>query len=1131
MEDLDLLDDLNFNNPYSMDLADADSAAISTAKLFVSDVGALPQNHHQEMSPPDSDPESSTESTSPSNSGAGTRQSPSGTPPQQASIGPDSMTIDNLDDSSLDWNQETYIFGQQDSSKMHDASIMSDDVFNFSAFDSSSNTATNSQSSASITAAQTPSLPAQSTSHKRSRSQGAGLATACSSSPSAFYGNSITDPMTSMQWLHGQNVGFQAPSQFSLGLLPMAGIAVAPFPPQQQSPQQQSEQQKQLATKLQPTSSGRFPYNLVIHPAPSKSRVETQLNIVISMDRLPERVTKLHLPTHSISKPKLLSKPTHIPQPESLELYCMVVCTSVVKNADILRKVLLRAAASGHPDIRDPNTAFAESDENHPKNGGEVHICSGCIQRERKRAARKKNKSVEDDELWSTNETRRIVVFNTFEVIEWSKMEESEHQGRWQAVIPMRIACYCRHHGEKEGFRVIMTVKDHIGNVLAQTMTENIMITDDHKTHPVETSDPNKAALRAATRVRQTRLRQPGNSRKSISGPPAAKSRPRRGSDDKVDLKPAISEDPEEPSTKRRKSSGSPKLPMTMTMTPMETSQAQTQAQAQTQPQAHSQAHVQAQAQAQAQNPQAIFKYLDDDGEQLIRMALTILNHKMNGKMEDADSVARRFDRVVAGLLARGANPNTRDKAGYTPLHLAALNNHVEIVRRLIVNRADVMIESSTGYRAADLTSEEKISDVLSPQSQLRRSVSDLNLSIASSEDSIESLPRMLLTQGNSPSENPAEQSPEYSSFEDDEFYASSLNLDVNEADVEDGQCQISSNTVAATATRLNTRDLQGGSASTDSDGQERQAPDSPGVAAQLTAQLQQLQQTMAEHLPALMQFRNLTNLPNLPHLPNLPQIPGFPADYQAMRRLGQYLTLSGQRPEATGTAGDQQGSTRQNGPDAPPAYDEIFPGGDTKAPRSAEEAAARLALQINAKESRAATIASMEASKEQEGEIEEIPINADDEQDEIATNGKNSDVLTIGPKNAITKEQQMSFLRAYHAKNTGLGADRNLWLVWIPLLVLMIFAMFATTYPHIVGRLWASALDYFGVPQDNVLGTAVAAATSSQATPAAAAEAAAAGSVEKVKGSDAMGGSSQTDDRVVAVPDNLQHHAVGVVA
>ncbi|KAL1887742.1 SPT3 Dosage dependent suppressor of Ty-induced promoter mutations-like protein [Ceratocystis pirilliformis] len=1433
MEDLDLLNDLNFNNPYSMDLADADSAAISTAKLFVSDVGALPQNHHQEMSPPDSDPESSTESTSPSNSGAGTRQSPSGTPPQQASIGPDSMAIDNLDDSSLDWNQETYIFGQQDSSKMHDASIMSDDVFNFSAFDSSSNAATNSQNSASITAAQPPSLPAQSTSHKRSRSQGAGLATACSSSPSAFYGNPITNPMASMQWLHGQNMGFQAPSQFSLGLLPMAGIAVAPFPLQQQSPQQQSEQQKQLATKLQPTTSGRFPYNLVIHPAPSKSRVETQLNIVISMDRLPERVTKLHLPTHSISKPKLLSKPSYIPQPESLELYCMVVCTSVVKNADILRKVLLRAAASGHPDIRDPNTAFAENDENHPKNGGEVHICSGCIQRERKRAARKKNKSVEDDELWSTNETRRIVVFNTFEVIEWSKMEESEHQGRWQAVIPMRIACYCRHHGEKEGFRVIMTVKDHMGNVLAQTMTENIMITDDHKTHPVETSDPNKAALRAATRVRQTRLRQPGNSRKSISGPPAAKSRPRRGSDDKVDLKPAISEDPEEPSTKRRKSSGSPKLPMTMAMTPIDTSQAQ--AQAQTQPQAHLQSHVQAQAviaplaplaanisapavsgpaiatpitshrssvspftpamqlpygtdnltspvqglpmhglsvqspindhslfspdsqvgtldainmlqfsnstsssarqsrdpspglmqttrpslhtshgmmgmtpvapQAthpyiqkvvpaegskcggsevtvlgvgfrpgmrvmfgdrestttnfwgentllcrsppsrsagvvrvtvapevgiqvpHPQNPQAIFKYLDDDGEQLIRMALTILNHKMNGKMEDADSVARRvfnsagsglessdngnsrhtsnsggvsynlnisdteamvmkclenidlctsihipqfdlkgpsgqtmlhlssslgFDRVVAGLLARGANPNTRDKAGYTPLHLAALNNHVEIVRRLIVNRADVMIESGTGYRAADLTSEGEISDVLSPQSQLRRSVSDLNLSIASSEDSIESLPRMLITQGNSPSENPAEQSPEYSSFEDDEFYASSLNLDVNEADVEDGQAQISSNTVAATATRLNTRDLQGGSASTDSDGQERQAPDSPGVAAQLTAQLQQLQQTMAEHLPALMQFRNLTNLPNLPHLPNLPQIPGFPADYQAMRRLGQYLTLSGQRPEATGTVGDQQSTARQNSPDAPPAYDEIFPGGDTKAPRSAEEAAARLALQINAaKESRPATIASMEISKEQEVEIEEIPINADDEQNELATNGKNSDVLTIGPKNAITKEQQMSFLRVYHAKNTGLGADRNLWLVWIPLLVLMIFAMFATTYPHTVGRLWASALDYFGVPQDSmardlglpvanmlaltklsdVLGTAVAAATSSQATPAAAVEEAAAGSVDKFKGSDATGGSSQTDDRVVAVPDNLQHHAVGVVA
>ncbi|KAL5615296.1 hypothetical protein BROUX41_005345 [Berkeleyomyces rouxiae] len=1424
MGDIDLLTDLNFNNPYSMDLTDTDSDPISTTKLYVSDVGALPQNHPQEMSPPDSDPESSTESTSPPNSGAGARQSPTATPPQKATIYPDTMTIDTLDDSSIDWNQETYIFGQQNPSKMHDPNIMSDDMFNFSAFESSS--ITPNQTSSALPAAQTTHLPSQSTSHKRSRSQGAALATVNSVSRNALYGNSIANPMAAMQWLPGQNMGFQPPSQFSLGLLPMDSMPVTPFSqPQQQPspPQQQSQHQmQQIATKSRFPASGRFPYHLKIHPAPNKSRVETQLNIVISMDSLPDQVSKLHLPTHSISKPKLLSKPPHVPQPESLELYCMVVCTSVVRNVDILRKVLVRAATSGHPEIRDPNTAYAENDDNHPKNGGEVHICSGCIQRERKRAARKKNKSVEDDELWSTNETRRIVVFNTFEVIEWSKMEEPEHQGRWQAVIPMRIACYCRHHGEKEGFRVIMTVKDHMGNVLAQTMTENIMITDDHKTHPVEPSDSNKGALRTAGRARQPRPRQPANNRKSTSALPGNKPVQRRGSDDNAESKSVPAEDLEEPSTKRRKSSGSPKVPMTMTMTPLDTPQAQ----AQTQPQAQTQAQVQptitplapltaslptaavtgppmatpiashqssvspftptmqlpygtdnlaspvqglsmhglsvqspindhslfspdsqvgtldainmlqfnnsttssarqsrdpspglmqtprpaihashammgiAPVAPQAthpyiqkvvpaegskcggsevtvlgvgfrpgmrvmfgdrestttnfwgentllcrsppsrsagvvrvtvapeagsqvphpQNPQAIFKYLDDDGEQLIRMALTILNHKMNGKMEDADSVARRvfnsagsglensdnggsrhagggvsyncatlgdtetmvmkclenidlctsihipqfdmkspsgqtmlhlassqgFDRVVAGLLARGANPNTRDKAGYTPLHLAALNNHVEIVHRLIVNRADATIKSASGYRAVDLTYDEAISDVLSPQSQLRRSVSDLNLTRVSSEESLEPMPRMIISRQNTSNKNSAEISPEYSSFEDDEFDASSLDLDPEER-VGEIEEQFEGSGIA----RLHTRELSRSSTSTDDETLEPQAPDSPGVAAQLTAQLQQLQQTMAEHLPALMQFRNLTNLPNLPHLPNLPQIPGFPADYQAMRRLGQYLTLSGQRTDASDVNGDQQGNTTQVGVEAPPAYDDIFPGSDTKAPRSAEEAVARLAAQMSAKESRAKAVASMEAvEEEQEVQIHEALTSMAHHHENQAANAKNTDVLTIGPKNAITKEQQMSFLRVYHAKNTGLGADRNLWLVWIPLLVLMSFAMFATTYPHVVARLWATALDFFGVPQDSmardlglpvanmltltklsdVLGTAVAAATASQAT-----QVAAVADIGKTTGVDAdlkqQVDGGDMDSSSVTVPKDLNHHPVDIAA
>ena len=56
-----------------------------------------------------------------------------------------------------------------------------------------------------------------------------------------------------------------------------------------------------------------------------------------------------------------------------------------------------------------------------------------------------------------------------------------------QVTAPMRIACYCRHQNEKDGFQVIFTLKDHTGKVVAQQMSDSILITDDHKTHPLAT--------------------------------------------------------------------------------------------------------------------------------------------------------------------------------------------------------------------------------------------------------------------------------------------------------------------------------------------------------------------------------------------------------------------------------------------------------------------------------------------------------------------------------------------------------------------------------------------------------------------------------------------------------------------
>ncbi|KAI1766609.1 hypothetical protein GGR53DRAFT_518959 [Hypoxylon sp. FL1150] len=241
---------------------------------------------------------------------------------------------------------------------------------------------------------------------------------------------------------------------------------------------------------------------LVVHTTPMKSRVETQIPIKLTMHHLPPGIKTLHLPTHTIAKHKLLAKPDSPERsPEMLELYTMLVCTSAMMDPEKRQRAFQRAAAA--PLNRQDDDV--DDEDRKPQNGGEVRICDGCIGRERKRAARKKNRKPEEEEMWNLYEHERAIVFNTSEVKEWQAVtpgmaDPIQARPRDVAVpddtvtvdVPMRIACYCRHHQEKMGFQVIFTIKDYKDNLIAQKESSSIMITDDHKTHvPVTTTASN----------------------------------------------------------------------------------------------------------------------------------------------------------------------------------------------------------------------------------------------------------------------------------------------------------------------------------------------------------------------------------------------------------------------------------------------------------------------------------------------------------------------------------------------------------------------------------------------------------------------------------------------------------------
>ncbi|KAL4873737.1 hypothetical protein BDV12DRAFT_192183 [Aspergillus spectabilis] len=233
---------------------------------------------------------------------------------------------------------------------------------------------------------------------------------------------------------------------------------------------------------------------LTVHPTSLKSRVETQIPIKLTLYPLPSGVKKVRLPSHTISKPKFLAPAATERSSDTLELFTSLFCTSAMRDKEKLRKAF--AKARGDTQYRSSSSSPLPNGEalerGKPLDGGEVKICSGCIQRERKRAFRKKQRKPEEDELFQKHEDKRVIVFNTNEIKDWTEPSKSAllseaHlpvlPGAMQVDLPMRIACYCRHQNEKLGFQVIFTLKDHKDNVIAQAITNSIMITDDHKTH------------------------------------------------------------------------------------------------------------------------------------------------------------------------------------------------------------------------------------------------------------------------------------------------------------------------------------------------------------------------------------------------------------------------------------------------------------------------------------------------------------------------------------------------------------------------------------------------------------------------------------------------------------------------
>lgn len=208
-----------------------------------------------------------------------------------------------------------------------------------------------------------------------------------------------------------------------------------------------------------------LPYSLKVLELPPYSRVETQIKLKFEFSPAPQQHV-LHVSQDLISKSKFCLKDPV----ESLPL--------------LLRKNMLFM-----------DTYVLTSDLKRSCN-----VCSRCIKREQKRALRSKNGTSETSNADSPTATavpgslknnpnswadesmiKKAIIFNCKEIISFSAPTGIINDPVKSLDFSARIICYCRHHKEQDGFKLLFVVKDFEGQVVAKHLSSPIMIMDRKK--------------------------------------------------------------------------------------------------------------------------------------------------------------------------------------------------------------------------------------------------------------------------------------------------------------------------------------------------------------------------------------------------------------------------------------------------------------------------------------------------------------------------------------------------------------------------------------------------------------------------------------------------------------------------
>ncbi|ODQ78605.1 hypothetical protein BABINDRAFT_162805 [Babjeviella inositovora NRRL Y-12698] len=217
-------------------------------------------------------------------------------------------------------------------------------------------------------------------------------------------------------------------------------------------PQALKQELKAMESLAQFNNDKKLPHHMVIKGLPSCLRVETQIKLQLVFLPPPEQFL-IHLSNDLISKPKL----------------CLTN----------------ELPASVKPHLLYLDTYVLTSDNQS------CEICSRCIKREQKRASRRKQSNLlapatpaptGGNESWDDSVSKRAVIFNCKEIISFPQPTGLDAATTSKALeLSARIVCYCRHHNESKGFKILFVLRNNKDEIVSRALSDSIMIMDRKK--------------------------------------------------------------------------------------------------------------------------------------------------------------------------------------------------------------------------------------------------------------------------------------------------------------------------------------------------------------------------------------------------------------------------------------------------------------------------------------------------------------------------------------------------------------------------------------------------------------------------------------------------------------------------